>query len=494
MLFNTISKVVSEVVNSPIIIEASDVDMGNVKAVAQSWKKTKTLLEKLNDDQLGQIESASFVATMADLCSSIKTTLTRAQLKEVKKARMMLVRGLKKIVKYQKDLGVLRAPTKRACEDIIGTIGSKETFLDYYRFKKKEAPTGKTPEQQLKKPKTKKAIKPSPSPKMKAKKSTKAPPKPTVFREPDVPKDIVILVQTLNELIYGIDRLEYVLFMFSHRDRPVQYPGMKKDSSLTDWVRKNLPPFQSPGWRLKKSDVKKMEMPPDSLKNFDKKMKFLFGLANNLLGLQPEKADFRGKKTLFGHWKMGVKKIEKSLPVLKKASNIKKIEVFFQGKATQKTDSDKKVVTAIKNWWKKLKAPEGFKKTPLAIKKGKSWDGYPTADYTLELKSDDIHITFRPYENRGNWNYDKGAIFLFDGSVDFKTDKGWSSFDRPGIEDSFHSNDLKSPDPNAFVQEQIQRVTERLGVLQTMVDVPDIGYRITPKTKERYIQLLQQEK
>jgi len=67
-----------------------------------------------------------------------------------------------------------------------------------------------------------------------------------------------------------------------------------------------------------------------------------------------------------------------------------------------------------------------------------------------------------------------------DGHTVFKTDKGWRSFDRRGVEDSFYlGNYGDSPaDVSKVIQVQLERIVESKETSKKMVAIPGFGFSV----------------
>lgn len=75
--------------------------------------------------------------------------------------------------------------------------------------------------------------------------------------------------------------------------------------------------------------------------------------------------------------------------------------------------------------------------------------------------------------------FDQGG----DGHTRFKTDKGWLSFDRTGVESSFHHGDVRA-DLNALVQAQLTRIEKRRAFLKLAIPIPSLPFVIAPDAVE----------
>jgi len=163
------------------------------------------------------------------------------------------------------------------------------------------------------------------------------------------------------------------------------------------------------------------------------------------------------------------------------------------------TTTKPEVTKGMREFAKSIKAPEGWSREEL--------DGFYTSGIpyggkdsmpgmlSIVLKSDSIIIVFC-IEERVDFRSKKSHV-VYSGHTNFASSKGWRSFDRLGVEDSFYSPyDAKAlkdmPDPSQVIAEQCDRVVKFNEVDARRLDIPGIPYRITPESRvERTAQLKQ---
>ena len=113
----------------------------------------------------------------------------------------------------------------------------------------------------------------------------------------------------------------------------------------------------------------------------------------------------------------------------------------------------------------------------------------PPQGFTTELKTE----SWGWGENKDNWLVfivsSPEAKIQFDqsgtGHVSFKTEKGWFSFDRRGVEDSFYwkplyDKDDRETDPNKIIVEQLARIAKRQEYYSSAVSIPGIPFTVAP--------------
>lgn len=153
---------------------------------------------------------------------------------------------------------------------------------------------------------------------------------------------------------------------------------------------------------------------------------------------------------------------------------------------------------ALDKWVAQIKAPEGF--TTKGLEQGNYWnfdarEYLPsTKNWSIEFISENIKIKFdfnlmTPAERKNYWPRDRAKSFGISGHTDFKGPNGaWFSFDRTGVDDSFYGCD--ADDPGEIIQKQISRCKEAFEKNKNQVQVPVIGFYITPERKAEIITLL----
>jgi len=126
----------------------------------------------------------------------------------------------------------------------------------------------------------------------------------------------------------------------------------------------------------------------------------------------------------------------------------------------------------------------------------KAAKSFPVPDGFMTEWRDDLYRTDRIFVmTRG-----KGDIeFIFrpggSGTTNFKTDKGVGTYDRPGVDDSFHwikysytkgvKDKVCSPDEiKATLDEQFVRIEKSRAFAATALTIPDIGFSVSPEALE----------
>jgi len=157
------------------------------------------------------------------------------------------------------------------------------------------------------------------------------------------------------------------------------------------------------------------------------------------------------------------------------------------------------VTKAMREFAKTIKAPEGWTREELDgfYTSGAPYGGKDTMSGMLSivLKSDSVIIVFC-IEERVDFRTKKSHV-SYSGHTNFKSSKGWRSFDRLGVEDSFYSpyeaKTLKDmTDPSQVIAEQCDRVVKFLEVDARRLDIPGIPYRVTPESRAEYTKQLKQ--
>jgi hypothetical protein len=115
----------------------------------------------------------------------------------------------------------------------------------------------------------------------------------------------------------------------------------------------------------------------------------------------------------------------------------------------------------------KLTVPQGFTG---AFKEEPGWGRDAPNRMTFVLENhQDVKIVFDDYGG---------------GHTSFKTPRGWLSFDRRGVEDSFYHRPLfkgdKKRDLNELVTEQLERVRDRQAYYAAAVPIPGIPFTVAP--------------
>ena len=92
--------------------------------------------------------------------------------------------------------------------------------------------------------------------------------------------------------------------------------------------------------------------------------------------------------------------------------------------------------TEIEQFIENFNPPEGFTKEVTEYKQ--SWDGDRSIrQLILTNKKDEITIEIMFYANTSQYDIDRHGSFSYVGHTGFNTSKGWKTFDRTGVEDSF---------------------------------------------------------
>jgi len=95
-------------------------------------------------------------------------------------------------------------------------------------------------------------------------------------------------------------------------------------------------------------------------------------------------------------------------------------------------------------------------------------------------------LFFRICRGDGMWS---GAHRVeVSGTTRFTRDGAWYSFDRTGVDDSFHTNETE--DPATVIRAQDKRINERVEYYRTALGVPGIPYTVSPERKAELVKLL----
>jgi len=162
--------------------------------------------------------------------------------------------------------------------------------------------------------------------------------------------------------------------------------------------------------------------------------------------------------------------------------------------AASKKTAPPKITKAMRTFAAKIVAPEGFTREERDdhYSNGQQYDGWHKmlGTLTVMLKSDDVVITFA-IEDTVDWASKKKAL-RYNGHTNFKTEKGWRSFDRLGVEDSFYSpwNSKELPDPATVIAEQLERIVKAKAADAERVDIPGLPYRINEAGRKERSQAL----
>ncbi len=149
------------------------------------------------------------------------------------------------------------------------------------------------------------------------------------------------------------------------------------------------------------------------------------------------------------------------------------------------------ITQGMRDYAARIQAPEGWTRTELenTWSNGNADDTDSTIGMlTVVLAGEAEKVIFR-LEMRDKWCSGEclGRRVAYSGTTQFKTERGWLSFDRRGVSDSFASPyDGPLPDPAQVVAEQLQRVEKFREEDADRIDVPGIGHRITPRMREEY--------
>jgi hypothetical protein len=132
----------------------------------------------------------------------------------------------------------------------------------------------------------------------------------------------------------------------------------------------------------------------------------------------------------------------------------------------------------ITKYAKSIEVPVGYVVEQEVIKAHSQCGGWPEFDsLRVGLKSEHVRIEFRIYPpSQWTRNRTKGLTFQFDGTTEFKADvagkSSWFTFDRLGVDTSFYGDNLKTPDPNVVIREQIERSLQAIERKKSQVPVP----------------------
>ena len=125
--------------------------------------------------------------------------------------------------------------------------------------------------------------------------------------------------------------------------------------------------------------------------------------------------------------------------------------------------AEAKNLKELERYVAKLKAPANYVG---------SWkeDHRGVKTYTLEDAANEVKFTFRP---RGG------------GETQFNTAKGWRTFDRTGVEDSFYWKVLyKGDKPKPFdeiLKEQLERIVKSREYATSAISIPGIPFTVSPE-------------
>ena len=153
-----------------------------------------------------------------------------------------------------------------------------------------------------------------------------------------------------------------------------------------------------------------------------------------------------------------------------------------------------KITKAMRTYAAKI-AFDGFERTEVEgfateheTYTGERGGGFGEGTLSVVLKSPEVELYFR-LNMAEDWKAGKKlpASVHFSGTTRFKTERGWRSFDRAGVEDSFSNPYGGSlPEPAEVVKEQLERIAKWRAADAERIDVPTIGYRIAPATRDEY--------
>ena len=143
------------------------------------------------------------------------------------------------------------------------------------------------------------------------------------------------------------------------------------------------------------------------------------------------------------------------------------------------------------DYFSKIKVPAGFQLKKNDKSSENRWDRH----YDYELTSPEVDVKIWVGDHKFNG---KNVVVHFGGTLNFVVDGKEYSFDRRGINDSFYGDSDEYPDINKLITEQIAKgkkaIEDKKGFNKTAIDVPEIGYRITPEKKEEISKLLKSGK
>lgn len=152
----------------------------------------------------------------------------------------------------------------------------------------------------------------------------------------------------------------------------------------------------------------------------------------------------------------------------------------------------KKITQAMRRYADRIIAPEGWTREVLEDKCRYGAGESPSINpgyLCVTLNGPDVCLIFRLSMQQVFGRRKKPVSRVsFYGSTLFRTERGnWRSFDRLGVCDSFSSPyDAELPEPAAVIDEQIERVAQWRVEDADRVDVPTLGYRISPSTRTAY--------
>lgn len=472
-----VHKVVSEVADSPYLTYATDVDMGNVLMVAKAYKKVVTFFSKIDSKILKEYFPRP-VTTLrkAAQFSNHKSPPTPKVLAEVRLVRKNILNALKLIIKKniqaQEKTGKVLPGFKvlriRQAQSLVAELGNNEAYTDYVKYMKKTTKSGRPVPKKLKK------SAPEPTPKKKTQKKTKkavkTPKKPTVFRKAKMPKNTYNTVKALSNFVFN------AIFLHDLSSPEVQNKITHRGKSIFEFIEDAFPSDVKYG-ASNKREIEAVRFKSAQLKKLEESVTILKALVNKLVAAN----DFKRSPSKY------LASMKKVMPLINKRS-IKGLLTYYKGLEVQKTARVKEWVGSVKTLWKRLKPPEGFTKS-FVKEKQKQWGGTKVDTFEGRLVSDTVKLTFR----FGSGPNSKGGI-EWSGTTEYKSKDGWYSFDRRGITDSFYGGDTEYPDLLPVVEEEVERAKNRISVVDGMIPVPEIGYKITKDRKATIIETLKKGK
>jgi hypothetical protein len=152
----------------------------------------------------------------------------------------------------------------------------------------------------------------------------------------------------------------------------------------------------------------------------------------------------------------------------------------------------KKITKAMRAFAARIAAPPNWTRAEIENRWASDANGWHDSDspgtLSVKLMGPTEGLIFR-LEMREEWARGEklGLRVSYDGTTLFKTDKGWRSFDRTGVESSFSSpygGELENPAD--VIARELERVEKWRKADAERIDVPTIGYRIAPATRDEY--------
>jgi hypothetical protein len=151
-------------------------------------------------------------------------------------------------------------------------------------------------------------------------------------------------------------------------------------------------------------------------------------------------------------------------------------EASAQGKASV-AEAQKQVLALVKS----IRAPEGFTLETKKVVPDKIAQALPYIEVTLKKEGEiEIKMEFTLSNHaRAEWDKNLGS-----GHTRFKTEKGWLTYDRIGVSDSFYID--IGDDINKKIAEQLEKIKVSLEKHKTTQAVPGLGFLLTPETIEKH--------